>query len=55
MTRLQLAKEIKDRTVQAEPKRAPDRFFACKVCGQSVDRLNLEAVFHHDDKPHLPA
>ena len=34
--------------------RASERFFACPICGQAVDRENFRAVLHHDEKPHQP-
>lgn len=30
------------------------RFRLCEVCGQTFDTEDLDQVFHHDPKPHLP-
>jgi hypothetical protein len=53
MSSLDIQREIDEVEVPA-PKRAVGRDFACPVCGQMLDRLNLAQMDHHTDQPHEP-
>lgn len=35
-----------------EPTDPLDHFYVCPACGQPVDKRDLGAVFHHEDKGH---
>lgn len=40
--------------VGGEPKTERGHLYTCKACGQDVDKRDLGAVMHHDERGHLP-
>lgn len=46
-----------DVQTSVEAKAAPqaeDRYYPCPVCGQVIDRKNLDQVYYHGPEPHEP-
>jgi hypothetical protein len=42
-------------STEALQEREPDQHhYQCPICGQTVDRKDLEQVYYHDDTPHDP-
>ena len=40
--------------VGAQPASELGHFYLCKACGQPVDKRDLGAVLHHDERGHEP-
>jgi hypothetical protein len=53
MSALDIQKQIDEVETRA-PERRADRDYQCPVCGQKVDRENLDQVHHHSEEPHQP-
>jgi hypothetical protein len=49
-----LPKDLDDAARPAPREKDPGRYYDCSVCGQQVDRMNLDQVYHHDARPHEP-
>lgn len=49
-----LPKDLEAAARPAPLDKHPDRYYECPVCGQRVDRVNLDQVYHHDTRPHAP-
>jgi hypothetical protein len=54
MSDFSLPKDLQDAARPAPRAKDPNRFYNCAVCGQQVDRVNLDQVYHHDARPHEP-
>ena len=39
---------------EGEPKDECEHFYACKACGQAVDKRDLGQVLHHETPGHEP-
>jgi hypothetical protein len=47
-------KGIRGKRIGGEPDDESEHFYVCKACGQSVDKRDLFAVFHHEAEGHEP-
>jgi hypothetical protein len=47
-------RDLSSSEVLQERKSADHRHYQCPVCGQTVDRRDLEQVYYHDCAPHGP-
>lgn len=53
MPALDIQRDI-DGVVTRDPQSRADRYFDCPICGERVDRENLDQMLHHDEQQHPP-
>jgi hypothetical protein len=54
VARREKLKGIRGKRLGGEPADEAEHFYTCPTCGQSVDKRDLFAVFHHEQEEHQP-